>query len=574
MIPRMTTIGVLNNYRYDLNKSNNTMTKAMNTVMTGRSFNSYAEDPALATRCFQIRRSFLRTASQLDVNTSLVSKYNQAWSCLDTVSQDIYDSTVTQNSTAFGSILRSENDPDASGRNPLGQSLAALARDIVQTMNGRNGENYIFAGADTLNAPFTWQTRENGAYIDPETADPTNPDHAAAFKYLVDPAKVADPNVDVQNPDGTWPDGKLAPGTLYTNDEEYAAYTPVENILYPLTYDTENVDETEVLKAIWKDMNGVSDEETEPTEEELAAIKDQLDNGEIHGKYLTEKSETRVVYVENKDGTTSQVTYYTNTTNEADGDPAPKQAIQKNDESKDPDIYPGAAYDPETQYKYLKSDGRGTNREYEAAQDLYFRGVRVDSNDPNDVRKMEYFLSEAKYLDVGLGHKELNEDPLSSTVFNSALQGIYYLGGFGVKEKVEVTTGSGKTVEVENVPNNMINIISELGAILQRCDPNNGAYASEEDEARAIALAQQFETQQDVFTQRYAEIDTKTSFLRDNGELLTDTADSLSQQFMALEDVDPADAITAYMYARYCYDAALKLGNSVLPQSLMDYMNL
>ena len=74
--------------------------------------------------------------------------------------------------------------------------------------------------------------------------------------------------------------------------------------------------------------------------------------------------------------------------------------------------------------------------------------------------------------------------------------------------------------------------------------------------------------------QRWDEMDTESGFLRDNSELLTDTADSLSQQFMALEDADPAAAITEYMFARYCYDAALKVGNSVLSQSLMDYMNL
>ena len=55
MIPRMTTVGTLKNYRYDLNKSNNIMNKAMNTLLSGRLFNSFAEDPALATRCFQIR---------------------------------------------------------------------------------------------------------------------------------------------------------------------------------------------------------------------------------------------------------------------------------------------------------------------------------------------------------------------------------------------------------------------------------------------------------------------------------------------------------------------------------------
>ena len=63
MITRTTTIGTLKNYRYDLNSSNNTLAKSMNKVITRRNFNSYAEDPAMATRCFQLRRSFQRTSS-------------------------------------------------------------------------------------------------------------------------------------------------------------------------------------------------------------------------------------------------------------------------------------------------------------------------------------------------------------------------------------------------------------------------------------------------------------------------------------------------------------------------------
>lgn len=501
MIPRMTTVGVLNNYRYDLNKSNNTMTRAMNTVMTGRSFFSYADDPAMATRCFQMRRSFMRTASQLDVNTSVLSKYNQAWACLDTVSQDIYDSTVTQNSTAFGSLLRSENEADASGRNALGQSLSALAQSIVQTMNGRNGENYLFAGADTLNAPFAWEVRKNPAYVDPEDIEADPDSYPEVFKYLADP------------------DNPANNGAKYTNDESLAAYTKVENP-FP---DPEIPDWYEV-----------------PAED-----------GKITGKYLTKDSvqKSEMVYDE-ESGETALVTYFTNTTDEDpnEGEEEALTAIQKND-----------AYDEtaQYQYKYLKPDGTGTNNEAEAAQDLYFRGVPVDSNYYKE--NMEYFLSETKYLDVGLGHKEQDSEALSSTVFNSALQGIYYLGGYGTDEN--------------GIPNNLISIINELGTILQRCDPDNGAYASDEDAERAEALAHKLEDQQEVFIQRYAEIDTRSSFLRDNGELLTDTADSLAQQFLGLEDVDPADAISAYMYARYCYDAALKLGNSVLPQSLMDYMN-
>lgn len=374
MIPRMTTVGTLKNYRYSLNGSNNTMTKAMNTVLTRRLFNSYAEDPALATRCFQIRNSYWKAQSQLNVNESLRHKYDVAWESLNNMSTDLY---ALAEDTSLTSVIRSVSDPTGPGRVALGQSLEAKAKDLAQMMNGRYGENYVFSGADTLNAPFTWE------------ASPEN-----------------------------------------------------ENVKV-----------------------------------------------------------------------------------------------------------------------------------------LYYRGVRVDSNEPADVEKMEYFLNgEAKYIDVGLGHKETDGEVVSSTVFDSSLQGLYFTGGYGTTDSVEVEIenpdGSKKTMTVGGIPKNVISVVSEMGQILQRCGKDDGAWASEEDQFRFKALVDQFEKGCGSFRERWTEMDTQSGFLRDNSELLTDTKDSLQQQYMELEDADPAAAISDFMFARYCYDAALKVGNSVLSQSLMDYMNL
>lgn len=447
MIPRMTTVGTLKNYRYDLNRSNNTMGKAMDTVITRRTFNSYAEDPAMATRCFQLRRSYQRAAGQLTINDSLRHKYDVAWSALDESSQDIY---AIADDTTFGSLIRSLNGATASARNALGQSMSAKAKSIVQTMNCRYGENYVFSGADTLNVPFTWEARKNPDYIAPEVADPANEEHAAVFEYMLSPT-----------------DPDYAEGARYTNDEARAAV-------------------------------------------------------------------------------------------DGNGDPV------KNDK-----------YNSDRTFRYLKEDGTVTDSQGSAQSVLCFRGVPVDANpDTEDGKRLAYFLGgETKDLDVGLGHKEKNGEAVDSTVFNSALQGVYYLGGTGTS-KVTVTVGEGTGARevTKEVPNNIVSIIARMGEILQRCSNEDGSY-TDEDEEEFVALAHQFEDQKDLYIQRYAEMDTQTGFLRDNSELLTNTADSLSQQFMALEDVDPAAAISSYMFARYCYDAALKVGNSVLSQSLMDYMN-
>lgn len=490
MIPRTTTVGSLKTYRYNMNRSSYTMNTAMNKVITQRNFNSFAEDPAIASRCFQLRRSYLRANTQLNLTNSVYSKYQQAWSSLDSVSSDI---ARLQDDTAFGSILRAENGPTASGRNALGQSMIAKADSIIQTMNGRFGENFVFAGADTLNVPFTWHPKQNPDYIDPAELDPTNPDHANAFQYYA----FADP----ANPD---PDN-LVPTNDIT-DLSKVIQDPVLNPARGEDYDT-------TLK---------------PGDEGYEA------------QYL-----------------------------DADGNPTDDIQQAKWEPRKNPD------YNENTGFKYLKNDGTGTNEKTEAARALYYRGEPVDENDNE---KMEYYLKEEKrYMDLGLGHQEKDGKVVPSSVFDSALQGIFYLGDTGTTTrtaKMYDENGNVTSTKEVEVPNNIVSIINRMGQILLRCDPDNGAYASKDDEYEARALAQQFEDVMSTCSQRYVELDAQSGFLRDNAELLTQNMDTLQEQFLGMEDVNPAAAISDLMYARYCYDTALKVGNSILSQSLMDYMSL
>lgn len=479
MIPRMTTVGTLKNYRYDLNKSNNTLGKAMNVVTSRRLFSSYAEDPSLATRCFQIRRSYLRAESQYSVNESLRHKYDVGWEALENVSTDLYS---RNDDASVASIIRAASDSTGPGRLALGQSLCSKAQDIAQIMNGRYGENYVFSGADTLNPPFTWGPQANPAYVAAKP-DASNPDHASAFQYV------------------------RADGTL-TNVDTEAPLVGKPNPNY-------NKEFTDMATA--------------------ADVDDPR-----YGMYLRD------------DGR--------GTTVEGDAVQVPKE---------------NEKYNPSATLKYLKLDGSGTNDESEAATGLYFRGVPVDSNAGVDTEKMEYFLGEErKDIDVGLGHKEADGEAVTSTVFDMSLQGVYYLGGYGTKDGVEVEDDQGNVIGVvDKIPNNVISVVNEIGQILQRCDKTTGEFATDSDKLRFRALFQEYERSNSDFRERWTEMDTQSGFLRDNGELLTDTKDSLKQQYMDLEDADPAAAISDFMFARYCYDAALKIGNSVLSQSLMDYMN-
>ena len=48
--------------------------------------------------------------------------------------------------------------------------------------------------------------------------------------------------------------------------------------------------------------------------------------------------------------------------------------------------------------------------------------------------------------------------------------------------------------------------------------------------------------------------------------------DSLNTQIKNVESIELTDAITNYSWAQYAYDAALRVGNSILSPSFIDFM--
>lgn len=441
MIPRMTTTGSLKGYRYNLQRSSYTMNKAIITTMTGRAFNSFAEDPSTAAESFHLRRAYLRTSSQYNLNESTVRKYDVAYSSMDSV-EKVIDTDPESEGAAYYAIIRALNRPDASGRNALGQEISAHANDLVQFMNGRYGDNFVFSGADALNVPLTWRPTKNPAYA---------PDSLEAFKYLKD--------------DGTG-----------TNDPAEAGKDPNTNA--PL---------------------------------------------------------------ENPD------------------------------------------YDERVTLPYLTSGGEATGDEFKAGRTLCYRGIPVDSNDPSVLEQLDYLSKgEKKYVDIGLGYDMNGGVVESSSVYNIALQAVDFLGGYGLETRTvtlpssnggDGTEGGEQTFTFDDIPRNIVSITDEIGTILQRCSPENGDFATTEDEARFNALVDAFEESSFRVKDRFTELTTQAQFLKNNQQQLKDNAYTINEQIQGIDYVDEAAAISDFIFAKYCYDTALKVGNSILSQSLMDYMN-
>jgi len=68
-------------------------------------------------------------------------------------------------------------------------------------------------------------------------------------------------------------------------------------------------------------------------------------------------------------------------------------------------------------------------------------------------------------------------------------------------------------------------------------------------------------------------LDGRTAYLETSSNRLSLLATNLNEQILNIEQIDLASAITDFSWAQYCYNAALKVGNGILSQSLIDYMN-
>ena len=180
------------------------------------------------------------------------------------------------------------------------------------------------------------------------------------------------------------------------------------------------------------------------------------------------------------------------------------------------------------------------------------------ANNP-DFATLVSLSKESNYIDIGAGMVENKDgDLISSSAFDSSLPGIDILG-FGV--------------DADGDPKNIAALMMKLSGIYAKCDPETGAYNPSTDEAEALRLMDKFNGAISNLTNKWTALDTQSKYLNQTEDRLTDNANTINEQFLSIEDCDLGDAITNFSWAQYCYNAALKVGNSILSQSLIDYMN-
>lgn len=193
----------------------------------------------------------------------------------------------------------------------------------------------------------------------------------------------------------------------------------------------------------------------------------------------------------------------------------------------------------------------------EETGELTYRGQNVNKMHADDYND----INDSLYVDIGLGFQEgANGELISSSAYDSALNGLDFLG-YGTEDGTP-----------DGTPNNIISIMWKMGDIFEgyNIDTNTWTKGSREE---AQELMAKLEDATDNLNEQYTKLDADTKYLKTNYDRLTTTKDNLNDQIVNIEDVDQAQAIMDLVWAQQAYNAALKIGTNIIPQSLLDYMN-
>lgn len=179
---------------------------------------------------------------------------------------------------------------------------------------------------------------------------------------------------------------------------------------------------------------------------------------------------------------------------------------------------------------------------------LQYYGLDVSSTDPAVQTKLKEMSNAAVYVDLGFGLSFTSGKIDTNSAFNVAISGLNALG-FGQSD--------GKD-------QNLVNILGNIADELEK-DPT--------DSEKLDGLSKQFTESSSKLADFITSIGTKSNFLELTETRLKDNQFTLNEKIVSVENVDLAAAITDYSWAQYAYNSALKVGNSILSQSFIDFMN-
>lgn len=193
-------------------------------------------------------------------------------------------------------------------------------------------------------------------------------------------------------------------------------------------------------------------------------------------------------------------------------------------------------------------------------------------NDQADLKKLQEMSGEEMYIDLGMGAAEkAPNSPVKGTYFNNALCGIDFLG-YGVDEDGDPLSLPLIMRELADVFDCWDEDAEPQGYNPELAKGTAAGLSRTELGEKAMRLVDKLKAAQENTTEHWVELDANSVYLQSSETRLNTQLTDVNIQILDLEQVDLADAITTFSWEQYCYNAALKIGNQLLSQSLIDYM--
>ncbi|MCI8453618.1 MAG: hypothetical protein HFE84_03255 [Lachnospiraceae bacterium] len=175
---------------------------------------------------------------------------------------------------------------------------------------------------------------------------------------------------------------------------------------------------------------------------------------------------------------------------------------------------------------------------------------KLTDNTVYDYSTLDKYSNEKVYIDLGFGMKfDANGEVIPSSAFDSALPGINIVG-YG-------KSSSG-------LSNNMMSLVGQMADVLEADEFDREAYEK---------LWMQFKESSNNLQNQYTNIGAKYNLVKATEARLEKEADGIEEQYKDAVGIDEALAIKNYSDADYMYNVALKIGSTLLGQSLLDFIN-
>ena len=617
---RITTNAMIRRYSTNLNNALGDLDSKRNTVATNRNFNKIAEDPAAAMKSFKLRSNFQRTEVQKANTLDALAK-------LEEVTSNVQGCTRMGLNFIDKSLL-SYSDPNSAfeSRQAYKQEVDQLIESFLQQANGKYNENFIFGGASTKDLPF--EKTESGeilyrgvpvntpTYL---TKDDISKILSKTFNGLKDSVVATTPplgttltnlmggNTTISAKDlydAINSDAALANGgtpsyadQLKANDAFQLTGIQVKTMLSnmglnDLPNNTENATfdslaSSPSLSQAYSDIMGadfVADDSKTISYDELKqkiatfapASGVTVPNFKLDGSYNIDPATglcnkktiaNPATDLQNKvDASLQNITLPKDKVNEMLTDVGLKDAengIDMNGNTVAPPEAPLTALlnDIMTDYTevppYVKDQ-----LSYDEVENGIDNSKLLSESQKYQLKankeigyqlKYNTYFNEHSYRDIGFGMKEKEGQIVSTSAFDTAVNGLDVFG-HGIDE--------------DGLPNNIIALAQELSKTLAVEDISDLDF-----EKHNKIINKMRASYNDMVDNGLAAIGTKCAFLENTDDQLTEASQILNEQISDLDFCDPAEAITNLMWAQYAYNATLKVGNTLLSNSFIDFMS-